>query len=674
MQSKVSWFKRGIIAQDLRSVGWIGIIYQIALLFTLPLQLVMMHQADSLPYNFTHSQTNSLFSIVIELQILLMFTVPVILAVILFRYLQVKIPTDFIHSMPIKRTALLHHHALMGFFLLVVPVLVTAIFIAIVYGVLPLEQYFTIVEIAEWAGVTILMNIFVFVMTMLVGMVTGISAAQVILSYIFLIFPTGILFLFYINLKYVIYGFAYDSYLNQSVQYLTPIFQIVDYGIRGFTIKEVLVYIILTIAFYLLAIFTYKKRHIETATQAIAFRSLRPVFKYGVTFCMMLVSGMYFGETQQGSFGWLIFGYIFGSLFGYVIAEMVLQKTWRIFRSMKGYIIYVVAVVAVGFLLNLDVTGYEKKLPVAAEVERAYFADGVYFLKDNGERMDQGIVIEGSPEVSPVNEADRYYFTDPENINSIMKLHQQLVMNKNDDHSGQTKYKRSIAIAYELKNGSTFVRQYQIPEGGYQEFLKPIYESEEHRNSFNDLLRLKEGLTIDKVMVTSNSVFQKSFETVDPQQIQEMMNALKSDMMQEPYEEMFSERDSWGDIELLLKNNQRLGIPWKKSYHQFDKWLADNNLQEKARVVPTDIDYALVAPIENGAEAVNKMQEELLEQMKNNPATLKITDPKQLEECLYETAWLHEKGEYLIAIYYKHRSEADIRSLVDVPPAIAEQF
>lgn len=675
MQSKVSWFKRGIFAQDLRNVGWIGIIYQIALLFAVPLQIFMMHQANRLPYNYLQVENHNLFTVLTEFQILLMFTVPVILSVILFRYLQVKVPADFIHSMPVKRTVLFYHHTVMGIFLLIIPVIVTAIILAIVHSTLALDSYFSVTEIVKWAGMTILMNVFVFVMTTLIGTVTGISAVQVVLTYIFLIFPAGIMILLYSNIKYFIYGFAFDYYFDQNLEFLTPIVRMAEMYRWKITTTEVLVYLALTAGFYLLAMLAYKKRNIEGATQAIAFRYLKPVFKYGATICTMLLGGAYFGETQQESLGWLVFGYFFGSILGYVIAEMVLQKTWRIFRNMKGYIIYAVAVAAIGFLLNLDITGYEQKLPTANEIEHAYFGDSVYLLKES-ESDDYGeAAVYGDYKAYPtkaLNKVDRFYFKDKGNISLILKLHEQVIENRNNRFHNPLTY-QNIVIAYELKNGATIVRQYQVPNEAYDKFLKPIYETKEYRYSNNDLLRLKEDITIDKITTSSYSAIPKKYETVNPQQIAEIINVLKTDMLQEPYEEMATEREVWGEIELLLNNNKRLNIPWKKSYHQFDEWLKGNNLLEQARVVPADIAYILVARNKDYVDAPVGMAVDYVDLFQGNTDTIKIEDPDEIEACLTATSWRMEE-EYVAAIYYKNAKEPEYRGLETAPSFIADHF
>ena len=89
----------------------------------------------------------------------------------------------------------------------------------------------------------------------------------------------------------------------------------------------------LTIILYGVSLYLYKKRKTESASEAIAFSKLRTIFKYGVTFCTMLFGGVYFSAVQSNSFIWMIFGYIIGAIIGYYIAEMVLQKTWRVFTQ-----------------------------------------------------------------------------------------------------------------------------------------------------------------------------------------------------------------------------------------------------------------------------------------------------------------------------------------------------
>ena len=62
---------------------------------------------------------------------------------------------------------------------------------------------------------------------------------------------------------------------------------------------------------------------------------------------MMLFTGLYFSETT-GKPRWIFFGYIVGSLLGYYLGEIVLQKTWRIRVNLKGYVAFTAVIIVAG--------------------------------------------------------------------------------------------------------------------------------------------------------------------------------------------------------------------------------------------------------------------------------------------------------------------------------------
>ena len=54
-------------------------------------------------------------------------------------------------------------------------------------------------------------------------MMTGISAVQGVLTYIFLLFPAGITFLLLMNLNELLFGFPGRYYLNSNIEKLSPL-------------------------------------------------------------------------------------------------------------------------------------------------------------------------------------------------------------------------------------------------------------------------------------------------------------------------------------------------------------------------------------------------------------------------------------------------------------------
>jgi ABC-2 type transport system permease protein len=646
MQSKTLSFNRGIWKQNVRNVGWIGLVYFLCLLFSLPLQLLMINSSEERTYFY---DAKGLFDhpFLGGFQILLMFIVPVLLAVFMFRYLHVKLSADYIHSLPIRRESLFHQQVSLGSLILIVPVVVTGIILWILYGALDFADFFPKAEIGHWVLVTILWDLFVFFAGVFVAMFTGMSVLHGALIYILLFFPAGILVLTFMNTKYFLFGFAVDYYLDANIETIIPFARASQMAVNPLAGTEMLMYVMLIILFYVVALFVYKKRHIEAATQAIAFRPLQPVFKYGVTFCTMLLGGLYFGETQD-DFGWLLFGFIAGSLIGYLVAEMILQKTWRVFDKRKGYFYFALAMFIAAMLLQMDITGYEKKIPELTDVKRVYFGESVYPLTDQYKKQKQ-METATQGDVYVEDEQD-YYFEDKENIKHIYDLHRQIIKEKPDN--GHPRDTRSVVIAYELNNGKRMVRHYEIPFNAYKPLYKPIVESDEFKENRYSLLRQGRSADIDKITIQPDGPTNKKAIITEPQKIKEFAAILKEELKAETSDQMFEDGDSWGSINMLYNNNKQMDIAWKKSYTKVEKWLKENGLLEEARVMPADLAYAVAIKNEEGKEVHHFIQaNEVEEKFKDRPDALKIQDKQQLEECLRD-AKQKEQGAYIIAFYF----------------------
>ncbi|MFP3340586.1 hypothetical protein R0J91_21590, partial [Micrococcus sp. SIMBA_131] len=77
---------------------------------------------------------------------------------------------------------------------------------------------------------------------------------------------------------------------------------------------------------------------------------------------------------------WTIFGYFFGSLIGYYIGQMILEKHWRVFRHWKGYAGFAICMILVGIGIRFDLFNYEKKVPHMADVETVHVSATFYSL------------------------------------------------------------------------------------------------------------------------------------------------------------------------------------------------------------------------------------------------------------------------------------------------------
>ena len=97
---------------------------------------------------------------------------------------------------------------------------------------------------------------------------------------------------------------------------------------------------------------------------------------------MMLLGGFYFSETTE-RFEWVILGYVLGVVFGYLLAEMVLQKTWRIKLQLKGFGYYSLVVLLLIFVIKIDVFGFESRVPDISDIKEVSISNNLYNYHDD---------------------------------------------------------------------------------------------------------------------------------------------------------------------------------------------------------------------------------------------------------------------------------------------------
>ena len=122
-------------------------------------------------------------------------------------------------------------------------------------------------------------------------------------------------------------------------------------------------------------------RHMETATDVISVKCLLPVFRYGAAFGSSLALGeavymiFFQGETNFEAAKLAVFLVLF-CIVGYFAAEMLVQKSFRVFSKWKGALAAALVVILFMAGLSFDVFGIEKKVP--AEDKVAYAVVSVY--------------------------------------------------------------------------------------------------------------------------------------------------------------------------------------------------------------------------------------------------------------------------------------------------------
>lgn len=200
----------------------------------------------------------------------------------------------------------------------------------------------------------------------------------------------------------------------------------------------------------------YKRRNLETAGDVVAIGLLRPVLRYCMALaCALLLAVLLTGllipdVAYMGAAGAVLFALfmLIGGLIGWLVAEMLVQKSCRVFkmgRAWAGFAALWVLLTALLFVCELDLTGYEKRVPDAGEVS------SVTLNTSGGEMV----------------------LKQPENIELAAGLHRSLVEGK-DAYEAAAKHGRAsgeddsgfapqyVELRYELKDGRQMVRRYAV--------------------------------------------------------------------------------------------------------------------------------------------------------------------------------------------------------------------
>lgn len=208
----------------------------------------------------------------------------------------------------------------------------------------------------------------------------------------------------------------------------------------------------------LIALLLYRTRKSEMTGSTVAFPWAVPVFKYGVAFCTAVSLGQFlyyflFGQYRSSgndSLPGTILCMAAAGLVGYFVAEMLIKKSFRVFRTgAKGAAIVSLALVLLGVTMSFDLTGYEKRVPDESEIESAFYT------------------FSGMTDVTT---------DDADTIRRLTAAHQAIVKNRNEqvriaDASDADTLSQSdhddiepfhLRLTYYLKDGSQLSRSYSL--------------------------------------------------------------------------------------------------------------------------------------------------------------------------------------------------------------------
>ncbi|MEK5394978.1 hypothetical protein [Paenibacillus sp. FSL K6-2859] len=644
------YFNSSIIRQNFRQHGWIGIIYALGLLFALPLQLFMSNNPNEKPQEIEH-----LFRIAGSVQALFIITIPVAAGLFLFRYLQAKSPSDLFHSLPLRRGHLFTAHLTSGLILLLLPVWLTAGVVAVVKPWSGNFYIFQGADIWQWCITVSILTLFLFCFSVFVGICTGQSILQGIIVYILLILPAVLISLGNSHLAMYLYGYANANvrFLDSKSQMWSPFVHIMYYFTgKPYTNTELWIYGVLSLLFIGLSYLLYRKRNTEKAGQAIAFGYFNPLFKAGVMLCAMLISGTYFAQMKQQQIGWVIGGYAIGAIIGYIAAEMIIRKTWQI-MTRKVLAEFSVYAVMLGLLLYIpvsSVTGYEARVPSGERISGVYMGSNYRWYTPIDDYS-----------TTPYMGQDPFSH-DKDYIEAVRKFHQAVVAVR-PEHTSQQYVYEYFTLAYQLENGHKLVREYWIPNKGFESEIKAVKDTEAFKYENYNLTLLDKDL--DYMWITNRN---KKVAISDPGEISELKEIIKHEILNMSYEVQVDKdgRPDVANIQTQIKVkevsdrpsvNYGYYYPWKSSFHELDKWMVEKGYTDKVRTTAEDIQSAEIIKDDYMDKQTPKNptspeQRLILAREKNRTI---VTKDKALLTDIVDNQFNYgvENGNYIVKLMYK---------------------
>lgn len=417
--------------------------------------------------------------------LLTIFVLPVLVSILLFKYTNEEKSSSFIHGLPISKRKLYITNILTGIVMYVIPFLLNVIIILLL-NIGEMGKYLQFADIMKWFGVCMLYNTIFFAFATFIGTFCASKISHGILTYILMYAPIGGLAIASIIMESALYGFkGLSSNLEEFREW--PFIKIIeDFREMGsyylsqtikFETSTIIIYIASIIVMLVLGYFIYKKRKLEITKEFIAFRGIRSFVKYVATFLVNLLSYMYFCNVfEENKIVTLLASFII-TLIAYLIIEMILKKTYKVFKSIIGFIIYAV-IVTIGFvILNTGAFGYETRIPKAEDVQEVDFSLS----------------------------SDTINFREKQNIENVIYFQQKLI---NEKKKGYTEY----TLEYKLKNGRKITRKYNINNSLYKEELNKILTSDEYYDG--KIRQIQDAKKIKRITININYKEQYSTKAI----------------------------------------------------------------------------------------------------------------------------------------------------------------
>lgn len=387
-------------------------------------------------------------------------------AMALFSYLMNSKAVGFMHSLPIRREGLFLTNFSLGACFFLAPNLIVAL-IAVLAGAFWGVNLLGVA--AAWLVSQVLVGLFFFSFAVCCAMFTGHILALPVFYGILNVLVAGLSVLTDATLNTLLVGYDGEGLFSSTfTRWCTPVWHLTqklsprtvynDLGkyssmeIPGLTAALAYAFVLCAV-FTSIALWVYHARELERAGDIVTVGWMRPIFQYGLGFCLGLAGGVavYQAFFYNSGKDWVFIAFVaLWAVVGAFAGRMFLKKSLRVFADgWKGPAALGVCMFLLLAGVRLDLTGYQRWTPDAGQV-KSISISGI-----NSAPWDQG--------------NHRYLtLTDPGDIQAFLDFQKALVAHLDDlrgekgynyyDHLDEDGYdtyaEKYLDVTYEMADGS----------------------------------------------------------------------------------------------------------------------------------------------------------------------------------------------------------------------------
>ena len=493
MKSKISFFNAGIFKSMLKRFWPLWTAYFAVWFMCLPLPLLVARLQgvkESAVTVVTAAMKTS-----VEASVVSGFLMGILAAMAVFGFLYNSRSCGMIASTPVRREAVFCSAYLAG----VLPVLAANLFIAVLNWLFTLSSGIEGACIFKMNAILFAVNSMEFLIFFSISAFIAMLTANIVaLPVLYLIFNFVFLGMEYVvRMLYGMFIFGYSDLPDCVLEFMSPLIYLftriginvnISTGSAAVSLTNwsaLLGYIIAAVVFSVAALLLYRKRRMESAGDVIAVNSLRPVFKFCVTACAALCFGLLFFVIISTLFTSLSMsmlvlsaGLIIGAFIGYFASEMLLKKSFHVFKgSWKGFVITAVLCIVFAFVCVTDLFDLSSQLPDADDIEAISCSS-----------ESRGVDIKNRSDIEALLKVNKAIIADRDKYEGL-----------DDTDLENTGY---VSIRYKLKDGRVICRGYTLL---IDDNYKAYYEVLSSENIVKDIFT-------PEVPVTVQNVYDASFE------------------------------------------------------------------------------------------------------------------------------------------------------------------